>query len=133
MKPNDPDLLYRGTLKAERIWGDGTHPLFQSISCYLQGGGIFSLGAEKNRFKFSFVPTTITFFKYAICVFFALCVMCVIYAADYKSNVPSEIIKLVLILKAISTLSTACHACCTNRPPEDLKHIILMQMLLISA
>lgn len=50
MKLNDPDLLYRGrvTLKAERIWGDGTHPLFQSISCCLQGGGIFfSLGAEK--------------------------------------------------------------------------------------
>lgn len=83
MKLNDPDLLYRGrvTLKAERIWGDGTHPLFQSISCYLQGGGIFSLGAEKNRFKFSFVPTTITFFNYVICGFLALCFMCVIYAA----------------------------------------------------
>lgn len=74
--------MYRGrvTLKAEWIWGDGTHPLFQSISCYLQGGGIFSLGAEKNRFKFSFVPTTITFFNYVICGFFGfilyVCYLC---------------------------------------------------------
>lgn len=62
---------------------------------------------------------------------YTLCVLFMLLTTNQMS--PSGIIKLVLILKAISTLSTACHACCTNRPPEDLKHIILMQMLLISA
>lgn len=114
--------MYRGrvTLKAERIWGDGTHPLFQSISCYLQGGGIFSLCAEKNRFKFSFVPTTITFFNYVICGFLALYFMCVIYAADYKSNVPLGDNKACLDLE--SHLNLHCMSCMlhkqTTRGPQ---------------
>lgn len=61
---------------------------------------------------------------------YTLCVLFMLLTTNQMS--PSGIIKLVLILNAISTC-TACHACCTNRPPEDLKHIILMQMLLISA
>lgn len=96
------------------------HILCLSISCYLQGGGIFSLGAEKNRFKFSFVPTTITFFNYVICGFLALYFMCVIYAADYKSNVPLGDNKACLDLE--SHLNLHCMSCMlhkqTTRGPQ---------------
>lgn len=81
----------------------------------------FSLGAEKNRFKFSFVPTTITFFNYVICGFLALCFMCVIYAADYKSNAPLGDNKACLDLESHLNLKH-CMSCMlhkqTTRGPQ---------------
>lgn len=64
-------------------------------------------------------------------VVFWLYTLCVIYAADYKSNVPLGDNKACLDLE--SHLNLHCMSCMLHRPPEDLKHIILMQMLLISA